>query len=143
MAQDPQKFIPNLDGRQHSDWLFVEITRAQLDANGGIVEIEAPAGSTVVSGFVDVLVAGNGGTTDTLDIGDPTDDDRYTATAVDIKTTGRKTLTIGAGAFYYGKDGTTQKVRITAVQSGTASTTGKVVVALQFLQLGKWYFTQG
>ena len=116
--------------------------KSQQD-RGGIVEIEAPAGSTVVSGFVDVLVAGNGGTTDTLDIGDPTDDDRYTATAVDIKTTGRKTLTIGAGAFYYGKDGTTQKVRITAVQSGTVSTTGKVVVALQFLQLGKWYFTQG
>lgn len=138
---DPQKFIPNLDGRQHSDWLFVEITRAQFDANNGVVEIEAPAGSTIVAGFVDVLTAGNGGTTDTIDIGDPTDDDRYTATAIDIKTTGRKPI-VPTG-FYYGKDGTTQKVRITAVQSGTAATTGKIVVALQFLQLGKWYFTQG
>ena len=141
MAQDPQKFIPNLDGRQHSDWLFVEVTNAQLLANNGIVEIETPAGATVAQAFVDVLVAGNGGTTHTLKVGDPTDDDRYGT--VDLKAVGRNVLELPATPFYYGKNGTTQKMRFTAESTGTAPTAGTFVLAVQFLELGKWYFTQG
>ncbi len=137
----PDKFIKNLDGRQHSDWLYVEISHENFVANNNIVEIEAPKNSEINQGFVNVITAGNGGTTDTIDIGDPTDDDRYTGTALDIKTTGRKAIT--PTGFIYGRNGSTQKVRITRVSSGTAPTAGLIRVALEFLQDGKWYLTQG
>lgn len=141
MTLDPNTIIPNLDGVQPIDVRYFEVTYLNLIARSNVIDIEVPPNSELLRGHVNVTQAWNTGTTHTLDIGDATDDDRYTGTAVDLKTAAR-TAIVPTG-FIYGADGTLQKIRITSVPAGTAPTQGKARIELEFVRIGKASHTQG
>ena len=79
------KLTNQLEGRQASEFVFVEITGAQLEAaraaSAGVIEFEAPQGSVLHSGGVRVMTAFTG-TTPTLLVGDAGTPNRYTGTAI-------------------------------------------------------------
>lgn len=133
-------YIYNLDGRQHPDILYVEIAAEQFVAYGNQVVIEVAPDSEVTRGFVNVLDAFDGGTTDTILIGDSVDEDRYLA-ATSIKTVGLKPIT--TTGFQHGRDGSPQKLIIKRVATGTAATKGTLKVFLETVAGGKAYHTQG
>lgn len=140
MAQDPNKFIKNLDGRQHSDILYVEIDAAQFIANNNVVEVEVPDNCEVIRGFLNVTTAFNAATTDTIKVGDSVNDARYIA-ATDVKATGLKPM-VPTG-YIHGIGLTPQKLRITRVATGAAATAGTVRVFIETVALNKAYHTQG
>lgn len=140
MAQDPNKFIKNLDGRQHSDILYVEISAEQFAANDNVVEVEVADNSQVIRGFLNVTEAFNAATTDTIKVGDSVDDDRYLAVS-DVKTAGLKAMT--PTGYIHGIGLTPQKLLITRVATGAAATAGKVRVFIETVALNKAYHTQG
>lgn len=133
-----------LEGRQHSEFVFVEITGAQLEAaragNAGIVEFEAPQGSVLVGGNVRVLTAFTG-TTPTLDVGDAADEDRYTGTAINLATAAA--TAIAPAGYVYGSDGNTNKMRLTYAAGGSPTGAGRLLLQMEFLKLNKAYYTQG
>lgn len=140
------KLISRLEGRQSSEHVFVEITRAQLNAalvaNGGpgYVEFEAPQASVLVSGFVRVLTAFTG-TTPTLDVGDSIDDDRYTGTPIALGSAALTTFT--PDGYLYGSGGNTNKMRLTYAVSGSPTDAGRLLLMMEFLKLNREDHTQG
>ncbi len=131
-------FIPNADGRQHADIAYFEVDLAGFTENTNVIELETADDCEVTRLFVNVIDAFNGGTTDTIQIGDPSDTDRYLA-ATSIKTTGLKAGT-PTGFIHTGVN---QKLVITRATSGTAATTGKLRVYVETVAIGKAYHTQG
>lgn len=140
------KLISRLEGRQSSEHVFVEITRAQLAAtlvaNGGLgyVEFEAPQGSVLVSGSARVLTAFDG-TTPTLDVGDSADDDRYTSSPIDLTATASTSFT--PDGYLYGAGGNTNKLRLTYSVSGSPTAAGSLLLHMEFLRLNREDHTQG
>lgn len=133
-------YIYNLDGRQHSDILYVEIALEQFVTFGNEVVIEVAPDCEVIRGFVNVLDVFDGGTTDTIQVGDSVDDDRYLA-ATTLKTAGLKAMT--PTGFQHGRDNSPQKLIIKRVSTGTAATKGTVKVFIETVAGGKAYHTQG
>ena len=82
------------DGRQYSlngiaEFLFGDtVTAVAADA------LELPEGATVTGGYVVVDVASDAATSDSLDVGDAADPDRYTATPINLKTLGATALDV-------------------------------------------------
>lgn len=138
----PTFFVPNLDGRQHSDIAYFEINIANFNDPkfAQVIPLQVPAGSQVLRCFANVTEAFDAATTDTLVIGDSADEDRY-GTAVDLKTTGLKQFT--PTGFIYGTDGTLQYILIKRIATGTAATKGKVMVFVETVAASKAYHTQG
>lgn len=94
--------------------------------------IDVPGGAIVIGGDITVVDAWNSGTTATLKLGFKGDDDRYTATAVDLKTAGRSALTL-TGYKYAGIDA----LKALFAQSGTAATKGEVRITVQYIADGR------
>lgn len=89
--------------------------------------INLPNNAIVVGGQVQVVTASNDATTATIDVGDSVDDDRYTATPVDMKTLGSTALTIT------GFQGGGENIRITLANGTGGATAGEVRVVLFFI----------
>lgn len=100
--------------------------------------IDLPGGAVIVGGDVTVLTAWNSATTATLKLGDVSDDDRYTATPIDLKTAGRTELT-----FTGYKTPNAQAINALFAQTGTAATAGQARVTVQYFVQGRSAFTQG
>ncbi|WP_312836405.1 hypothetical protein [Comamonas sp.] len=100
--------------------------------------IDLPGGAVIVGGDVTVLTAWNSATTATLKLGDVGDDDRYTATPIDLKTAGRTELTVTGY-----KTPTAQAINALFAQTGTAATAGQARVTVQYFVEGRSAFTQG
>ena len=126
------------DSRQAPLWAFVDINLE--DFEGGAVQdaIELPGDAIVVGGFVQPITTFNAATTATLKVGDGVDDDRYTATAADVKAlalvpliiTGYQMPAIG-------------KLKVTYASTGAAATTGKCRLAVSYIRAGRTQSTQG
>lgn len=138
----PTFYIPNADGRQHSDIAYFKIDLSNFNdpAFNGVIPLEMPAGSQILRMFANVIDPFNAATTDTLVIGDDADDDRYGA-AVDLKTAGLKQFT--PTGYIYGKDGTLETLLIKRASTGTAATKGEVLVFVETVAANKAYHTQG
>jgi len=100
--------------------------------------IDLPGGAVIVGGDVTVLTAWNSATTATLKLGDVGDDDRYTATPIDLKTAGRTELTVTGY-----KTPNAQAINALFAQTGTAATAGQARVTVQYFVEGRSAFTQG
>lgn len=100
--------------------------------------IDLPGGAVVVAGDVTVVTPWNSATTATLKLGDSADDDRYTATAVDLKTAGRTELTITGF-----KTPVAQSINALLAQTGAAATAGLARITVQYFVEGRSAFTQG
>lgn len=133
-------YIKNMDGVQHPDWRFFAISLAAFVANGNVVEIELPPGSQVIDGFINKTTDFDTTGTDTIQIGDSVDTDRYLA-ATTLKTVGLAALT--PTGYLHGYAGSPSKLRITRTPADTDATEGEVIIAVGTLALGKSYHTQG
>lgn len=100
--------------------------------------IELPGNAILVGGDVTVLTPWNSATTATLKLGDAADDDRYTASPIDLKTAGRTALTVT------GYRHTVQEMlKATVAQTGTGATAGVARIAIQYYVEGRAAFAQG
>lgn len=125
-------------GRQEPLWAYVDIGRAALgDTNGVYPAIDLPPGAIVVGGDIVVTVAFDNTTSAAIDLGDSVDDNRYTASPVDLKSLGRTALTLTG----YTHTGSTKALNVKAAFSG-ASTVGSVRVGVQYIVKGRSFFSQ-
>lgn len=107
--------------RALTGWLADDVTSVELGT--------LPAAAYVPRVHVQVTEAFNSDGTDTLTVGTAADADAY-ATAVDVSTTGIKTVTLGASAGYVA---TAVAVVAAYAAGGSAPTTGKALVVLDYL----------
>lgn len=108
-------------------------------ADGAVQQaVQLPAGAIVTRAFLVVDEAFNAATTATAKVGDAADDDRYSASPVDLKTTGKKDLDIT------GYEMPAQGfMTVTYGFTGAAATTGKARLFVEYIDTGKAEWTQG
>ena len=124
------------DSRQAPLWAYVDFELADVATAQDAFEL--PAGAIVVGGFVQPITTFNAATTATLKVGDALDDDRYTATAADVKALAVVPLTItGYQMPAMGK------LKVTYASTGAAATTGKCRLAVSYIRAGRTQSTQG
>ena len=81
--------------RQEPILAYLDIGYADPTAYGTAEEaFDLPGNAVLIGGDVVVKTPWNSATTATLKLGDAADDDRYTASAIDLKTAGRTALTL-------------------------------------------------
>ena len=126
------------DSRQAPLWAYVDINLGDF-ADGAVQDaIELPGDAIVVGGFVQPITTFNAATTATLKVGDALDDDRYTATAADVKALAVVPLTItGYQMPAMGK------LKVTYASTGAVATTGKCRLAVSYIRAGRSQSTQG
>lgn len=126
------------DSRQAPLWAYVDINLADF-ADGAVQDaIELPGDAIVVGGFIQPITTFNAATTATLKVGDAVDDDRYTASAADVKALTLVPLTItGYQMPAIGK------LKVTYAFTGAAATTGKCRLAVSYIRAGRTQSTQG
>ena len=117
--QDPLAAIVRFD--------FADLTTAV-----GVPAHLLPPGGIVIGGAVVVETAWDSGTSATLKVGDDDDDDRYTASAVDITETGRTALTLTG----YKYD-TPTELELLLTEVGTAATEGEGYIELTIVMEGR------
>lgn len=98
---------------------------------------DLPGQAILVGGDVTVLTAWNSATSATLKLGDTADDDRYTATPIDLKTAGRTALTITGF-----RHTVAESLKALLAQTGAAATAGQARISIQYYVLGRSAFTQ-
>lgn len=133
--------ITKNSGRQEVVAAKVTLTYATLADDAAVAEgvIQVPEGATVIGGFINVKTAFNSTTSDVLDIGDGGDDDRYTATPINLQVAGVTALDI-TGYQYTAQDDI--DVEWTAGSTGTA-TAGEAELIVQYVVDGRAAFSEG
>jgi hypothetical protein len=82
-------------GRQFPLVAVLDITYADVAGIATAMNaIEVPANAIVIGGDITVTTAWNTTGTATIDLGDAADDDRYTASAISLKSAARTALTL-------------------------------------------------
>jgi hypothetical protein len=99
---------------------------------------DLPGNAILFGGDVVVKTAWNSATTATLKLGDATDDDRYTASAIDLKTAGRTALTL-TGYKHTGAE----SLKALIAQTGAAATAGAARITISYYVEGRAAFSQG
>ena len=126
------------DSRQAPLWACVDINLEDF-ADGAVQDaMELPGDAIVVGGFVQPITTFNAATTATLKVGDDVDNDRYTATAANVKALALVPLTITGYQMP-----ATGKLKVTYESTGAAATTGKCRLAVSYIRAGRTQSTQG
>lgn len=138
--------IKYTSGRQEVISAELEILFSDITASG-VAEnaIQVPHNARLVGGDVTVLTAFNStgtGATDTLKVGDANDDDRYTSSAVDLRTLGRTALTL-TGYEHSVEEFLKTLVTSTPGSGGAVPTAGKFRLSIQYVVKGRVAFAQG
>lgn len=131
--------IKKLSGRQEPVLAYIDIGYADVTTYGtaeGAFDI--PGNATLIGGDVVVKTAWNSATTATLKLGDATDDDRYTASPIDLKTAGRTALTLTGY-----KHTVAEVLKALIAQTGTAATAGVARISIEYYVDGRSAFSQG
>ena len=120
--------------------VVASVSFTYADLTSGTVEdlCQVPAGATVVGGEVIVDTAWDSGTSDTLDVGDGDDDDRYTSTIINLQATGRVALTL-TGYKYTESD----TIDATPTSVGTAATAGAARINIMYVVEDRGHEVQG
>lgn len=125
--------------RQELIVAHLDIGYADPTAYGTAEEaFDLPANAILIGGDVVVKTAWNSATTATLKLGDAGDDDRYTSSAIDLKTAGRTALTLTGY-----KHTTAQALKALIAQTGTAATAGAARITISYFVEGRAAFSQG
>lgn len=99
---------------------------------------DLPGNAVLAGGDVTVLTPWNSATTATLKLGDAADDDRYTASAIDLKTAGRTALTLSGY-----KHTVAEALKALVAQTGAAATAGQARITIHYYVEGRAAFSQG
>lgn len=128
-------------GRQEVIAAKLTVTYADPANDDGTVEgaINVPAGAIVVGGYINVTTAFDSTTSDVVDVGDGVDPDRYTASPVNLQSTGRTALTL-TGYEYPATDDI--DIGWTAGATGTA-TAGSFDLVVEYIVSDRAAFSQG
>lgn len=80
----------------HSETLTVSVPFTYADLTTAVAEAAAqlPSNAKVVGGDVTITTAFNYGTSGVIDVGDSVDDDRYSATPINLNVAARTALTL-------------------------------------------------
>lgn len=124
-------------GRQSS--LIARVDFGFADFVSGVLElaVELPAGAMVLSGNIVITEAFDSGTSDSMTVGDATDEDRYLG-ATSVAATGLTAL-VPTGFQVVGID----DVTMTLTSVGTAATAGIGVLTVEYVVPGRSHATQG
>lgn len=126
-------------GRQEVLSAYVDINWDDLEDTDGVYgAIDLPPGATVIGGDVVVSTAFDNGTSADLDLGDSADDNRYTASSVDLTAAARTALTLTG----YKHTGSTKELAVKVAFVGTASTEGSLRVRVDYVVDGRSFFAQ-
>ncbi|HIE1750417.1 TPA: hypothetical protein ACXJUT_001934 [Pseudomonas aeruginosa] len=123
--------------RQAVTAALVSFALADVADGAAQAAVKLPGGAIVVGGFLVVDEAFNAATTATAKVGDSLDDDRYSASPLDLATVGVKQLTITG--YQTAKAG---DVTVKYAFTGAAATTGKAQLFLQYIEVSKSEWTQ-
>ena len=99
---------------------------------------DLPGDAVLFGGDVVVKTAWNSATTATLKLGDAADDDRYTASPIDLKTAGRTALTLTGY-----KHPVAQALKALIAQTGAGATAGAARITISYYVEGRAAFSQG
>ncbi|GKT19797.1 hypothetical protein AVHY2522_23800 [Acidovorax sp. SUPP2522] len=99
---------------------------------------DLPGNAIVLGGDVVVKTPWNSATTATLKLGDAVDDDRYTASPIDLKTAGRTALTLSGYTHTVA-----EALKATIAQTGAGATAGAARITISYYVEGRSAFTQG
>lgn len=124
------------DSRQSVAVAVQEIALSDFADGAAQAAIELPGNAIVVGGFINVTEAFDAATTATLSLGDVDSANRY-ANAVDLKTLGKTDLTVTG--YLNPRLGDL----IAAFTEDGASTVGKLMVVVEYIELSKTCWTQG
>lgn len=133
--------ISKNSGRQEVIAAYVPLTFDTLASDAAVAEgvVQLPEGAIVVGGYVSVTTAFDSTTSDVLDVGDSVDDDRYSATPIDLQTLG--TTALDVTGFQTTAQGDIA-VEWTAGSTGTA-TAGAALLTVLYIQSGRTAFSEG
>lgn len=128
-------------GRQEVLAAHIQVKYDTLTSDAAAAEAiaQVPEGAIVVGGSVSVTEVFNSTTSDVLDVGDGGDDDRYTATPVDLTALGGTALDI-TGYQYTAQDNI--DVEWTAGSTGTA-TQGTAMITILYIVDGRACISEG
>lgn len=101
--------------------------------------LDLPVNAVLVGGALIVKTAWNTETSATFKFGDAVDDDRYTGSAIDLKTAGRTALTL-TGFVHTALD---NLLKVLPTYSGTAASAGAARVEVHYYVQGRAAFSQG
>ncbi len=125
--------------RQEPILAYLDIGYADPTAYGTAEEaFDLPGNAVLIGGDVVVKTAWNSATTATLKLGDAGDDDRYTASAIDLKTAGRTALTLTGY-----KHTAAEALKALIDQTGAAATAGAARITISYYVDGRACFSQG
>lgn len=125
--------------RQELIVAHLDIGYADITAYGTAEEaFDLPGNAILLGGDVVVKTPWNSATTATLKLGDGTDDDRYTSSAIDLKTAGRTALTITGY-----KHTVAEALKALVAQTGAAATAGAARITITYYVEGRAAFSQG
>ena len=125
--------------RQEPILAYLDIGYADITAYGTAEEaFDLPGNAVLIGGDVVVKTPWNSATTATLKLGDGIDDDRYTSSAIDLKTAGRTALTITGY-----KHTVAEALKALVAQTGTAATAGAARITISYYVEGRAAFSQG
>ncbi|HEJ3062500.1 TPA: hypothetical protein SL272_000831 [Pseudomonas aeruginosa] len=123
--------------RQAVALALVSIVLADVSDGTAQAAIKLPGGAVVVGGFLVVDEVFNAATTATAKVGDALDDDRYSASPLDLATLGVKQLTVTGF-----KTTSPGDVTVKYAFTGAAATTGKARLFVQYIEANKSEWTQ-
>jgi hypothetical protein len=113
-----------------ADWLAAPVANQ--------IDFEAPQGSKLIGGSIDVDVASDDTGTDVVHVGDPASADRYHA-AVNLKAVAHTELTPTG----FETDGSSPAFRLTRAPQNGNATVGSVRVELRYVTRNKSDWTEG
>lgn len=119
-------------GHQYPLVAYQEFVLADFVSGTAAPAVKLPAGAIVIGGEIVITTAFNAGTTNTIDVGDGGDDDRYTSTIITASSLGRTALTL-TGYQYT----TADTIDLLATLSGTAATTGAGYLMVMYIVEGR------
>lgn len=124
--------------RQTSLFASVTFDYADIPTTATVYEaIDLPPNAMVVGGKLYVTTAWNSGTTATVDIGDTTDPDRYSATPCDLTATAPVAYAFDASPGGHSSLVGGLSVDLTTVFAGTAATAGEATLVVEYIIAGR------
>ena len=126
------------DSRQAPLMAWVDINLEDFEGGAVQAAVQLPGDAIVVGGFIQPITSFNAATTATLKVGDAENDDRYTATPADVKALTVVPLDITGYQMPAQGD-----LIVTYASTGTAATTGKCRLFVEYIRAGRTQSTQG
>ena len=131
--------IKKNSGRQELVAAYVDIALADLATGVDVSALDLPVGAVIVSGALVTTEAWNSTTSDVMDVGDATTQNRYLNDG-NIRALGTRVPLVPTG---YVHTATQPALTVRWVSGGGVPTTGKVRMEVQYFAKGRAAFSQG